>query len=484
MTEMFDFLYKDEKNPVILFENGKGIIKMNNKAQEFFSNHHPEEIANQMDKTSSEKWRAFLKNATLYNHSKSQIYLDNLENRKMHYELEGCYNQLSDQYIIRFRQTLEKFVNHHHCAESINYKALFKNAPDGMILTNFEGIIVDANLKVETLFEVSLDEVIGRNSKIIFERIPHSYTESKKFLETLFLRGNAKMVLSKIDANGEPKNYHFTSVFDENLEMYITLIRDDTENFALKRQIEHFKSLSTLGQMAASIAHEVRNPLTSLKGFIQLLTNQVTEQGHQYLEIVNSELTRMESILNEFLVLSKPTTRSFNMISVSSIITEIVHFMQPQGVLQNIELEFITWEKDADLIWGDAYELKKVFMNILKNCMEVMPHGGKVILTQTLRDDNQVWISVKDQGVGMTPEQLHQIFLPFYTSKEHGTGLGLAHAMQTIKNHGGSIEVESERSKGTTFHIILPIYQSAQRKEKTSHDQRHTKSFREVISSN
>ncbi|MGE6487789.1 ATP-binding protein [Paenisporosarcina sp. NPDC076898] len=441
-------------------------------------------FAKQMDKASFETWRHFLKNATISNHAKSRICLSDLENREMYFELEGCYNQSADQYIIHFKQTPEKFVNQNYWAGSVNYKSLFENAPDGIILTNYEGIIIDANLKVEKLFDVSLDNLIGRNSTIIFDRIPHSNIEFNKFLETLFLRGNAKMVLSKIDANGEPRYYHVTSVFDEILEMYITLIHDDTENYALKRQIEHSQSLSTLGQMAASIAHEVRNPLTSLEGFIQLLTNQVTEQGHQYLDIVDSELTRMESILNEFLTLSKPTTRSLKMISVSSIIKQIVYLMQPQGISQNIELEFITWEKDSDIVLGDADELKKVFMNILKNSMEVMPHGGKVIITQTLREDNQLWISVKDQGVGMTPEQLQHIFLPFYTSKEHGTGLGLAHAMQTIENHGGSIEVESEISKGTTFHIILPIYQLESSKEKTTHDQRHTKPFREVISSN
>ena len=123
-------------------------------------------------------------------------------------------------------------------------------------------------------------------------------------------------------------------------------------------------------------------------------------------------------------------------------------------------------------------------MNIFKNAIEVMPNGGKVTITQTLIDDKQVRVSVSDQGGGMTSDQMHKIFLPFYTSKEFGTGLGLAHAVQTIEDHGGSIEVESELSQGTTFHLFLPIYHLDAMKEKTIHDQSHTKPYREVIPSN
>lgn len=484
MTEMFDYLFKDEKDSVILLENGKGIIKKNQRASEFFTHLLKEDPTALMDKSCTEIWRNFLRDATVLNQANCRICLLDSENQKKYFEVQGCYNSTSDQFIIRFKQTQKQFVSQHNSNELIKYEFLFNNAPDGMVLINTEGIIIDANNKVESFFNVTPEDLIGKNSAIMYEFIPQARIETKKFLETLFNRGNAQMILTKTDENGEQRFYHFSSVLDRNLEMYMTVIRDETENCSLKKQIEHSQSLSTLGQIAASIAHEIRNPMTSMKGFGQLLTQHVTEQGRQYLDIVNSELTRMESILNEFLVLSKPPTKSFKFISISSIISQIVNFMQPQATLENIQLVYVLREKETDLIFGDDYELKKVFMNVLKNCIEVMPEGGKVTITQTLHRGSQVCISIKDQGWGMSQEQLHKIFLPFYTSKKQGTGLGLAHAFQTIENHEGSIEVESEISKGTTFHIILPIYQLNASKEKISHDQRRTDSFREVISTN
>jgi two-component system, sporulation sensor kinase E len=156
--------------------------------------------------------------------------------------------------------------------------------------------------------------------------------------------------------------------------------------------------------------------------------------------------------------------------------------MYPQGILQNIELDFISWDQESDGIFGDAYELKKVFMNILKNAIEVMPQGGKVKITQTTTDDNQIRVSIEDQGVGMTSDEMHKIFSPFYTSKDNGTGLGLAHAIQTIEDHGGSIEVESELHQGTTFHILLPLYHLNDMKDKTIPN--YTKPDWEVITAN
>ncbi|WP_342541888.1 ATP-binding protein [Paenisporosarcina sp. FSL H8-0542] len=483
ITEMFDYLFWNDKEPVILLENGKG-IKLNRMAKEFFSHNTVEEIITQMDKSSSKTWRNFLKEATFSNNAKCQICLtDNVKGNRF-IELQGNYYQSSSQYLIRFKQRPHEILSHNIVDGLMKYEFLFKYAPHGLILTDTEGTIIDFNQKATILFDVAPHELKGKKAHNIFDLLPHSKSDFEQFFKTLSLKGSAEMSVSKLDTIGEPKFYHFTSAFNNNLDMYVTVIRDDTENVQLKKQIEHSRSLSTLGQMAASIAHEIRNPLTSLKGFTQLLTSQVTEQGYEYLDIINSELIRMESILNEFLVLSKPPSQSFQFISVSSIISQVVDFMHPQGIIQNIELVMVPCENDSDWILGDAHELKKVFMNVLKNSMEVMPNGGKVFITQSLRDNNQVCVSVKDQGGGMTQEQMQKIFLPFYTSKEQGTGLGLAHAIQTIEDHGGSIEVESELTHGTTFHIILPVYHLEAKGGHTVHDKSFGKSNREVISSN
>ena len=480
VTEIFDFLFWDDEDSVFILDN-KEIIKMNPMAREFCLHRDIDELTNKMDKPSKEIWEKFLQDMNVCSLATCQVTISDSNESKMVFNIEGCYNHSTTQHIIRLKQVqapLELSSN-----EQPNYETIFKYAPHGLILTSTSGTILEANQMIETIFGIPANELIGENAKLIYQLLPDSQYDFNQFFKELLSRGSAKVIIPKVDADGAMRFYQFNSSLNKSVDMYVTIIRDETEKIQLKKQVEHSGSLSTLGQLAASIAHEIRNPLTSLKGFTQLLTHQVSKEGSKYLEIINSELNRMESILNEFLVLSKPAERSFQSISLSSLLSQVVDFMYPQGILQNIELDFVSWDRESDGIFGDAYELKKVFMNILKNATEVMPHGGKVLITQSQIDDKQVRVSIVDQGVGMTSDQMHKIFLPFYTSKEQGTGLGLSHAFQTIEEHGGSIEVESKPSQGTTFHILLPIYHLDAMDEKTTHNPNHIKPIREVISS-
>lgn len=479
ITEIFDFLFWDDEDPVIIFESSKGIVKMNSVAKQIFANVNENELEEKMDKTSLLKWRKFLTEATSSSLASCELYVTIPPTGICKFEVEGGYNHSTQQHVIRFKQAHHETTLRKHVLEGLTkYEYLFNNVPYGMVMTTVNGVILEANKKVEAFFDVDSHSLKGKSANLLFELIPESKYNSKPFFKILENKGSAEMMLSRVDRNGEAKFYQFISTYNKSLDMYLTVIRDDTEKILLKKQIDHSRSLSTLGQLAASIAHEIRNPMTSLKGFTQLLSQQVTDEGKQYLEIITSELNRMESILNEFLVLSKPVERSFRFISLSSIIKQVVDFMHPQGIIQNIELDFFTKNKDSDCILGDAYELKKVFMNIFKNAFEVMPNGGTVTITQSLIENNQVRVSVKDEGGGMPPEQIHKIFLPFYTSKEEGTGLGLAHAVQTIEDHGGCIEVESEIGKGTTFHLMLPIYRLDEEKEKIINDTSYAESNR------
>ena len=463
ITDIFDFLFWDDEDAVILLEN-KEIKKMNSMAKVIFLLSDIDEFTKKMDKPSIKNWGKFLKNTTICRLATSQITIINSIESKLVYKIEGSYNHSTDQYMIRFNlvHNVNLIFN-----KELKYDTIFKYAPYGIILTSPSGKILEVNHMVETLFNMSATDLIGEDAKSIYQLLPNSQSDFSQYCKEVLSKGSAKIITSKVETNGEDKFYQFNSIFDKKVDMYVTIIRDETEKVQLKKQVEHSGSLSTLGQLAASIAHEIRNPLTSLKGFTQLLTHQVTKEGSQYLEIVNGELNRMESILNEFLVLSKPAERSFQCISLSTLISQVVDIMYPQAILQNIELDFISWDQESDGIFGDAYELKKVFMNVLKNAIEVMPQGGKVKITQTTTDDNQIHVSIEDQGEGMTSDEMHKIFSPFYTSKDYGTGLGLAHAIQKIEDHGGSIEVESELHQGTTFHILLPVYHLDNMKDKT-----------------
>ena len=481
ITEIFDFLFLDDDDSVIIFEDGKGIIKMNLAAREFFSRQTIQELVNSMDKSSTKTWRQFLKEATTCNLATCHLCLSDQSGITSVIQVEGCYNQSTFQYIIRFKEVFDHPSINCTGAESLlKYESFFKYAPHGLILATADGTIIEANQQIETFFGVSPKELIGKSSTSVFEL----FNDSSHFINTLHSKGTSEMITETVNEEGESKYFQVESSFNENVDMYMTVIRDDTEKIQMKKQMEHSLSLSNLGQLAASIAHEIRNPLTSLKGFTELLKHQVTLDGTQYLGIINSELNRMESILNEFLELSKPTVRSFQNISISTIITELIDFMYPQAISQNIEIDFVSSVQDSDCILGDGYEIKKVLMNILKNAIEVMPDGGKITIIQALDKNDKVLISVKDQGSGMTPNQMQKIFLPFYTTKKQGTGLGLPHAIQVVEEHGGRIEVESEINVSTTFHLYFPLYRVDSMKENSKNAQSYAKSNRETISSN
>jgi two-component system, sporulation sensor kinase E len=481
ITEIFDFLFLDDEDSVIILEDGKGIVKMNLAAREFFSRRSVHDIVASMDKSSSKTWRLFLKEAALTNLASCHLSLEEQCGKTSVIDVEGCYNLSTSQYIIRFKEVFDHCSINGMGAESIlKYESYFKYAPHGLILATADGMIIEANHQIETFFGVSPEELIGKRSTSVFE----SFNESSHFIKALKSKGSSEMMTETVNEKGESKYFQVESSFNEVVDMYMVVIRDDTEKMQMKKQMEHSLSLSTLGQLAASIAHEIRNPLTSLKGFTQLLSQQVTEEGDHYLGIINSEINRMESILNEFLALSKPSVKSYQDITVSSIITELIEFMYPQAILQNIEIEFVPSDRLSDCILGDAYEIKKVMMNILKNAIEVMPNGGKIKIIQALEENDRVRISVRDQGCGMTHDQTKKIFLPFYTSKKQGTGLGLPHAIRVVEEHGGCMEVESEINSGTTFHLYFPLYQVDSMKENSTDAQSHAKSDREAISSN
>jgi len=175
----------------------------------------------------------------------------------------------------------------------------------------------------------------------------------------------------------------------------------------------------------------------------------------KYLSIIESELKRIEFIVNELLVLSKPqTTHISKPVDILSLLEQVITLMSGQAVLRNINILPVCTDQS---IWvhGEAYQLKQVFINLLKNAMEAMNNGGNIYI-QALTNESEARISVKDEGAGMNEEQINALGKPFYTTKETGTGLGFIITQNIVHNHGGAIAVESALEQGTTFTVIIP----------------------------
>ncbi|EIF12945.1 two-component sensor histidine kinase [Bacillus sp. 5B6] len=243
-----------------------------------------------------------------------------------------------------------------------------------------------------------------------------------------------------------------TTFFGETAVQVI--LRDISERKQTEELMLKSEKLSIAGQLAAGIAHEIRNPLTAIKGFLQLMKPTMGENEH-YFEIVFSELSRIELILSELLMLAKPQQNAVKeRVNLKKIISEVTALLETQANLKGIFIK-TDYEHDSMYINGDQNQLKQVFINLIKNAVESMPDGGTVHIIMT-EDEYSVNVTVKDEGDGIPENVLKRIGEPFLTTKEKGTGLGLMVTFNLIKNHQGAIKVDSKPDRGTAFHITFP----------------------------
>jgi PAS domain S-box-containing protein len=231
------------------------------------------------------------------------------------------------------------------------------------------------------------------------------------------------------------------------------IIRDISERKKNEELLINSEKLYVAGQLAAGIAHEIRNPLTSLKGFLQLMaTGRLASKN--YFDIMNSELTRIESIVSELLMLSKPQIYELAHTDIRILLGDTMTLLGAQAILHNIEMEAALGD-EALWVKGVENQLKQVFINVLKNAIEAMADGGKVSISSG-REGGHVVVRIQDDGPGIPEQQLAKIGQPFYTTKEKGTGLGLMVTYKIVDNHNGRISAKSMLGWGTTFEISLP----------------------------
>jgi two-component system sporulation sensor kinase A len=233
------------------------------------------------------------------------------------------------------------------------------------------------------------------------------------------------------------------------------IIRDISERKKNEELLVNSEKLYIAGQLAAGIAHEIRNPLTSLKGFLQLMSTG-RGSGDHYYPIMKSELIHIEAIVSELLMLSKPQAYELKRSDASLLMQEAISLLEGQASFQHARIQLRSVVAPLWVLGVEA-QLKQVFINILKNAIEAMPGGGVVRVAMEL-DDSACYVMthISDEGSGMPKEQLATLGQPFYTTKDRGTGLGLMVTYKIVDNHQGEIFAESQIGVGTTFTIKLP----------------------------
>ena len=223
----------------------------------------------------------------------------------------------------------------------------------------------------------------------------------------------------------------------------------------LERQ--NAEKLALVGELAAGMAHEIRNPLTAIKGFSDLLkSKEKYRDDREIFELLASSVDHIEGIVRETLLLARPQKMEIGKIDLEELMNDTCTFMNNEALLQEIKLECNKGDKKL-FAKGDRLHLKQVLINIVKNALEATPKGGKVAVKLEKIDSMTAKITVSDTGVGIKPELIDRVGIPFFTTKAEGTGLGLSVCRRVIEEHNGTIKISSTLGKGTNIEIYLPL---------------------------
>jgi PAS domain S-box-containing protein len=336
------------------------------------------------------------------------------------------------------------------------YRLIAENMQDLIVVMDTNGIVKYASPSHKTILGFSPDEYEG-NFAFNFvhpEDIPSIQSQfgnmfSSRTPCSVELRcKHAKGDWVYVEACGTP-------VLDEKnkVEHLVVVARDISERKKAEEIIRKTEKLSVVGQLAAGVAHEIRNPLTSIKGLVQLQTEM---EKPLYTDIILSEIRRLEDIVTDFLSLAKPQLLQMKKMNVKDLLDQVVRLFDAQALMKNVEI-VQDHCVDVPFIHCDKNQIKQVFINILQNAVEAMPNGGVIKIQILQYNSDSIICRFLDQGMGISEERMKKIGEPFYSTKEKGTGLGLMVSQKIIQEHGGRINIESIVNKGSTVEVILPI---------------------------
>lgn len=338
------------------------------------------------------------------------------------------------------------------------YQRLIKFLPESIIVID-KGMVIYANKSAMKLVRIREEgDLIGKS---VFSVIhPDFHDQMRQTIFSIMETDEATSFEKRtiICSDGELLEVEMSCIRIHNFmgkTVMLTVLRDLTDRKRAEEMLIRSEKLSVIGQLAAGLAHEIRNPLTSLKGFNQLLKSKYAGES-SYFDLMLTELERINLIVNDFMTLAKPQLSQFSYGSVESILQSVVSILSHQAILMNVNLRLEAACRLPD-VYRDENQLKQVFINLIKNALEAMPQGGDVTVSADLADEKRVRIRIRDQGEGIPAALITRLGEPFFTTKENGTGLGLMISYRIIENHGGTISITSRAGEGTTVEIMLPV---------------------------
>ncbi len=350
-------------------------------------------------------------------------------------------------------------------------ETLLQNLTTGVVAADRSGLITVFNREVEQVTGLTASELLGREISNLPEMLRNILGETigtgerHENREIVLRTGDKIMVLRASSSifhgqDGEPLGA-------------LMVLTDITALKRLEMQIRRSDRLASLGTLSAGMAHEIKNPLVSIKTFAQLLPERYQDSDFRetFFSLIGHEVDRIDSLVNQLLRFARPAKPLLKPMHVHDVLERALLLVGHRLYQKDIKLTR-SWQADVDTIRADADQIEQVFLNFFINALDAMKPGGSLTVATEI-GSTETWptalpgdsedvreilrVSVEDDGAGIKPEDVAHVFDPFFTTKDYGTGLGLSVVHGIVQEHGGQIEVESELDRGTSFHILLPL---------------------------
>jgi two-component system, NtrC family, sensor kinase len=334
----------------------------------------------------------------------------------------------------------------------------------GLVAVNLDGRVMRLNSALEYILDIKRDEAIGRHVQDLF---------SEDFAETLVqvlgaerwrqteIRNIYKIHTATCAGRTLVLNISIAPLQDSQEQTgALVVVEDVTSRIRLEEQLQQREKLSSIGLLAAGVAHEVNTPLTGVSSYTQMLLGMLPENDpkHALLQKVRRQAERATNIVNNLLNFSRSgSATEFGEVEIHRVLDDTLQLLEPQ--MRGSRIEIVrAYDADSPRVFGNSGKLQQIFTNLLLNARDSIPDGGRITIATTTNESDGLIVEVADTGMGIAPENVAKIYDPFYTTKGvgRGTGLGLAVSYGIIQEHSGQISVESTPGQGTTFRITLP----------------------------
>ena len=365
-----------------------------------------------------------------------------------------------DVYMTKLKKAFEENRSMKEYLESI-----INHTTDAIHIEDVNGVLIRVNPAFEQMFGWSEEEAVGRRLPIVPESRMKEEREAREALLAGQMLPARETVRRRKDGTCFEVSVTTSAIRDRNgvIQAFASITRDMTNRNRMDELLRRSEKLNTVGQLAAGVAHEIRNPLTTLRGFLQL-QQQTNKLNQRHIDIMLSELDRINLIVSEFLILAKPQATKFRVQDVRFILGDVISLLDSQAHLCNIVFN-TSFDSEPCEVSCEENHLKQVFINLLKNAIEAMPKGGDIEI-EVRKQPDCIVITIRDHGVGIPEEMIPKLGDPFVTSKETGTGLGIMISQRIIQSHQGTMEIRSTVGKGTTVTINLPAARPADTRPK------------------